>query len=446
MRLHTLRDRLTVLAVLVAAIAIGVLTVTFNLLLAGSLDHDARSRLRTAAAAASTTVSVRDGRVGVADAPNDSVLDGKVWVFQGARLVERASGDPELQRSAAALAGQAGVFDDLPNDRQIRLYAAPVRAGGRQVGTIVVALSLAAYDRTTDLAGVASVALAAILILAVLLLTRVTIGRAFAPVLEMTRAAAEWSENEPERRFGSELRPDELGDLARTFDALLDRVAAGLRHEQRLSAELSHELRTPLSRIVAEVELLQRRDRPLDERQQAYTSIARSAEQMSAILETLMAAARAEAGLDRGRCSLPAALAELRATWAPVLLERGVRLQVAPPRTAQAHVGVDAEVVARIVAPVLDNAGRFARTRVTITTVDRDGGVAIVVDDDGPGVGGDDPERAFEPGVQLADDNGHRGSGLGLPLARRLARAAHGDVRVEDGPGDGARFVIELPR
>jgi signal transduction histidine kinase len=446
LRFRTLRGRLTAAALLVATIAIGSLTVAFNVLLAGSLSSDADSRLRAQAAAAATTVAVRNGRVKALEAPNDGAVDRRVWIYDGTRAIERPPAAADLQRAADALAGDANVFDDLPGDSEVRLYAAPIRDGdGRQLGTIVAAQSLRAYDRTTDLAEVGSVALALVLLAAVFLVTRQTIGRALGPVRDMTHDAAEWSAHAPERRFGAGGRPDELGELGRTFDALLDRVAASLRHEQRLSAELSHELRTPLSRIVAEAELLQRRDRPLDERREAYNSIVRSAEQMGAILETLMAAARADAGLDRGRSEVGAVLDEARRTWEAVGAQRGVTVEVvAPP--GPLPVGVDGELVQRILAPVLDNAARHARTRVRVTSGERGGHVAITVADDGAGVGTADADRVFEPGVRL--DNGgddHGGSGLGLPLARRLARAANGDVVVVPG-AEGATFVVELPR
>jgi signal transduction histidine kinase len=446
LRFRTLRGRLTAVALLVAAVAIAALTIAFNLLLAGSLDGDANSRLRAQAAAAATTIDVRGGHVHTVQAPNDGAVDRRVWVYDGTRAIERPPGDAELQRAADALAGQRRVFDDLPGDREVRLYAAPVLDGGRQVGTIVAAQSLSAYDRTTDLAGIGSLALALVLLAAMFLVTRQAIGRALGPVRAMTRDAAAWSEHEPGRRFGAQDRPDELGELADTFDALLDRVAASLRHEQRLSAELSHELRTPLSRIVAEVELLQRRDRPLDERTEAYGSIVRSAEQMSAILETLMAASRADAGLDRGRSELRAVLAGLAETWEHPYAARGVALDVELPQ-AGATVGVDAEVVERILAPVLDNAARHARATVRVTTATSGGRVRITVTDDGPGVAAEALQRVFEPGVRLVHDDGHGGSGLGLPLARRLARAANGDVTaVASTAPDGATFVVELPR
>ena len=69
-----------------------------------------------------------------------------------------------------------------------------------------------------------------------------------------------------------------------------------------------------------------------------------------------------------------------------------------------------------------------------------EGQVIVDVTDDGPGVAGDQAERIFEPGVTGV---GHDGAGLGLPLVRRLARAAGGDVHAV--PGDGGRFRVELP-
>jgi signal transduction histidine kinase len=444
-RFHTLRDRLTAVAVLVAAVAIAALTLAFNLLLSSSLHGDIDNRLRTQAAAAATTVTVRGDRLVLRDTPSADAVDRRTWIYQGRRAIVRPTGTADLQHAADALINRSDVFVDLP-EPEVRLYASPITDEGRRLGTVVAAQSLAAYDRTTDTALLASGVLGAVLLAAVLLLTRSAIGRALAPVREMTYAADEWSEHEPERRFGTQSRPDELGELARTFDGLLDRVAAGLRHEQRLSAELSHELRTPLSRIVAEIELLARRDRAFDERRESYGSIARSAEQMSGILETLMAAARADAGLDRGRCDLAGALDDLEEAWEPVFSADGVALDVERPARREV-VGVDADVLERIVAPVLENARRFARSRVRVVVRPGTATARVEISDDGPGIPADALERVFDPGARIDNGEGHKGSGLGLALARRLARAAHGDVSAEPGePGEGARFVVLLPR
>ena len=352
---------------------------------------------RSLAAAAAATVEYQNGHLLVHESVDDAIVDRRVWIYDGARAVERPPATAELQRTADALAGSAHVFDDVPGG-DVRLYAAPVEVHGRQVGTAVAAQSLAAYDRTTDLALLGSVVLAAGAARrggrADVDHRRARPGPGARDDLARRRTGA--SAISPQR-FGATPRPDELGELARTFDALLDRVAASLRHEQRLSAELSHELRTPLARIVAEIELLQRRERSAEDRNEAYAVVARSAEQMSAILETLMAAARAEAQLDVGRSEVGGVLDRVAEGWAPAVAERELELEVRHP-AGPMMAGVDAEVVERIVAPLIDNALRYARSHILLSAVAREGAIVLSVADDGPGVGAQAREHVFEPG------------------------------------------------
>lgn len=441
MRFRTLRGRLTAVALVAATIAVALAVAAFNVLLVASVHSDVRQRLRTRAEAAATTVSLRDGRLAVRVRSAADALDARVWVFDGARPVLRAPAPPGLQRAAQRLAGRHDVFADA-GDPDMRLYALAVRRGGRQVGTVVAAQPLDGYDHTIAAALVGSILLGAVLLAVVYAAAWMLAGRALAPVTEMTRTAAQWSEHDPDRRFGGRPRPDELGELARTFDALLDRLAAALRREQRLSAELSHELRTPLARITAEMELLQRRDRSPQERREAYDVVARSAEQMDRILATLMAAARAESAQEHGRSALADAFAALDDEWGPVLAGRGVALRVAPTGET---VGVDGGVVERIVSPLLDNAARHAVAAVQLDARRAGPVVQVRVADDGPGVAAADRARVFEPGVRGAGAGGD-GAGLGLALARRLARASGGEVRLDgDGGAQGSAFVVDLP-
>jgi signal transduction histidine kinase len=94
-----------------------------------------------------------------------------------------------------------------------------------------------------------------------LVITRWILGKALLPVSRMTENASKWSDSDIDRRFDLGEPYDELTRLGATLDALLDRLASSLRHEQRLTAELSHELRTPLARIAAEAELALNRPR-----------------------------------------------------------------------------------------------------------------------------------------------------------------------------------------
>jgi signal transduction histidine kinase len=109
------------------------------------------------------------------------------------------------------------------------------------------------------------------------------------------------------------------------------------------------------------------------------------------------------------------------------------------------RVGVDPDLAERILSPLLDNACRYARGQVTLSLERSDGVVLFSVDDDGPGVAPDEADAIFEPAARgEAGRQSGPSAGLGLALARRLARSASGDVEVEPSAG-GGRFVVRLP-
>jgi signal transduction histidine kinase len=121
------------------------------------------------------------------------------------------------------------------------------------------------------------------------------------------------------------------------------------------------------------------------------------------------------------------------------------KLELQPPRHPLA-IGVDADVVERIVAPLLDNAARHAASRVELAAEGHGASIELSVTDDGPGLPAGSEDAVFGPGTRLDPGDGHAGAGLGLALSRRLARAVGGDVRAEPRARGGARFVVSLPR
>lgn len=441
---HTLRGRLTIAAVLSAALALVVLTGTFNILLRNSLHADLDSRLRSHATAALATVRDGGDHLRVTESAGDAALDSGIWVFDGPptatpRAIERPRAGVPLHAAADRLASGQAHSRYLDVDDDSRMYALPIVLHGRRRGTVVAAASLAAYDRTTKLALIGSALFALAMLLGVAAVSWAITGAALRPVGRMTEQAEEWSDRDIDQRFGVGDRPDELGRLAATFDALLDRIAASLRQEQRLSAELSHELRTPLAKVIAEADLLLRRDRPPAEQREGLEVIRRSAEHMTGILETLMATARSEAHTGApGRSDARAAARRAAGHVGPAAAEGGVTVHVADGTPVT--VGAEAEVVERVLGPLVANAVRHARTGVWIDVERGAAGVLLRVRDDGAGIAAADAERIFEPGVTQGD---HDGAGLGLALSRRLARAAGGDVHAV--PGDGGDLRVELP-
>lgn len=431
MTVPTLRGRLALTAVVTTAVCVGLLTVGFNLLLSSQLHAQAGDLLRERAAAAAATVSVAaDGSVHVLDPIADAALDADLWVYAGHTPLERPHAGPTVQAQADALAQRGERFASIEEPRPRRLFALPVMSHGRQVGTIVSAVSLDSYRNVARLALVGSVGLGLLLLAGAYALTRVLVARALAPVQRMSTQAAQWSDAGAAERFGAAARPRELAVLAHNLDGVLDRQAGLLRHEQQVTEEISHELRTPLSLVTAETDLLQARRRTRPELDAALSRISSAATSMNDILETLLTTARSRSLSAAGRCRL-----------APVLhaaAERApgeVHVELVDP---ELMAGVDGAVVERIVAPLLDNAARYARSRVEVEVTAEPPYVVIRVRDDGPGVDPALGDAAFEPGRRTPDEHG--GAGLGLALARRLARATGGDIVLAAGC-----FEIRLP-
>ena len=437
-----LRMRLLLAVVAVVGVGLAALTVGFNVLLARQLDGDLDSVLRARAAAQLTTLSVVDGRLELSEAPDEGALDSQVWVFAGSRELERPARAPAaVERVVRALSGSPRRTLDL-RQPPIRLLAVPVQRAGRRLGTVVVGASRVPYEHTRRAALVASLALAVVLLAATTLLARWLVGAALRPVKQMTEDAARWSERDLDRRFGLGEPTDELTRLAATLDGLLDRLSAGMRREQRFSTELSHELRTPLAKLTAQAQLLAGSDELPDALRPEAASIVASATQMRRVLDALMAAARAELDGARGRGDAVRAARAVVDAYQPLAHERGVALTLgAAPRSARA--GAERELVERMLTPLIENALRLAAASVTLEIALRDGTVQIAVADDGPGVAPDETAAIFEPGRRGTQPGDHAGAGLGLALARRLARSAGGDVTAE--AGSGGRFVVRLP-
>ncbi len=440
------RDRLLFAVLTTVAVALVTMTVVFNFLLATSLDADVDQRLQALATDTSRSIRISGGQVSL-PRPSGGMqeLGSQVWVFVSGKTVTSPSVDQAVSEAARQLDGQAAQFVELP-DYEVRLYGIPLYYEGSRIGTIVSALSTSSYNQTKNTTLMGTVTFTAVLLIIVGFAGRWMLNSAFRPVVKMTNNAEAWSSEDLDRRFDMGPPHDELTQLAHTLDGMLDRLAASLRREQRFSAEVSHQLRTPLAKIKAEAELALRRERPPAYYQESLGSVLYSADQMARTVEALLAASH-EGSLNRGSADVWQILADVVSSIGVLAEENGVEVRVRPP-ARNLRVGVDGDIAAQILQPVVENACRFAHSDVLLSATRKGTEVHFVVQDDGPGVTSDERDRIFEPGVRgsAAGNNGgaSRGAGLGLPLARRLARAASGDVEVLDGER-GARFVVRLP-
>lgn len=419
------RGRLLLVSMAALTAGLGLVLIAGNALLAARVHADASDLLRARADAQLAAVSVIGGRVTSNQAPNDATLDRQSWVLDGDRVIERpANAAPEVDRAAVALGrARRSAEQDGPDD--VRLRADPVLArDGTPLGAVVVGLSVEPFERVQVEVLIGSLVVAALVLLAGYLAIRRAVDGALRPVAEMTASAAAWSAHDLDRRFALGEPRDELTGLAATLDGLLARIAASRRHEQRFASEMAHELRTPIAGVRARAELALGGDAA--ERGEALRTIVAQTERLDRAIDALVAVARQEL-TPGGSVDLAAIAREVEDA------------AVSAPADLPAGEG-EPDVVRRALAPLVDNARRRGGVRLELSA--GDGMVRVAVRDDGPGLDPALGERAFEPGVRGPDEGGD-GAGLGLPLARRLARSCGGDVVAGRGPG--GCFVLELP-
>lgn len=427
------RTRLLAVALTTLAVGLGALLVIGNVLL-GVREHSETSRvLRGRIDAEVAALDVRRTGIRVRETANDRALDRAAWVFDGGRAIERPAGaSPALERAALAL-GRSTVATEVNGPNHFRLRVAPVvrPGGGQVVGAVVAGVSTTPVDHLRREVLVGSLVFSAIVLVAAALAIQSALRSALRPVADMTRSADDWGAHDLDRRFALGPPRDELSGLAATLDHLLARIAASRRHEQRFASEVAHELRTPLAGMRGTAELALGASGPDAERERtdALRGVLDQADRLNSSIDALMAVARREIDPAAGVVDVAAVVREFD----------DVEVQL-PPHVPGAEGEHD--VVRQALAPLVENARRHAHSRVVLSVSSGDGRVRVSVRDDGPGLEPELRERAFEPGVRGASAaNG--GGGLGLPLARRLARSCGGDVVATDGPG--GCFVLELP-
>jgi two-component system, OmpR family, sensor kinase len=322
----------------------------------------------------------------------------------------------------------------------------------REVGigddaTVTVFASRAGVDTTLRRLLVLVVAGIVTAVIASLLLFRRAATYAVGPLAKVAAAADRTAAGHAGERLEADDPDTELGRLAVSYDRMLDSLEDALARTQeaeertrRFVDDAAHQLRTPLATIRGSVEALLREPDPRV-RDRLMSNLVREAARANRLLTSLLTMAR----LDQGRPPdlRPADLSEVcndevaRArSLAPSLT---ITCDVAPEVTGRWLL--DDQGTREILANLLDNARRHARTRVEVATglVDDEGAAALQVSvhDDGPGIREGAEQLIFE---RFATLDGQGGSGLGLPIARSLARGQGGDLAYRNG-----WFVLRLP-
>ena len=273
--------------------------------------------------------------------------------------------------------------------------------------------------------------------------------RALRPVAESVETARLLNPADLSARLPRSGAHDELDELARTINDLLDRLAA--YHEQitQFTADASHELRSPLGAMRTAVEVALQQPRRADEYRQTLESLGLQCERLSDLVNNLLLLAKADAGqieLRRDAVDLAEVVNETVELYQPVADERQLTIEWRSP--GPMFVSGDGRRLRQLATNLLDNAIKFTEAggRVCIYLEAAQAQARLVVADSGIGIAADRLPRIFDRFYQVDSARSGRESGLGLSICRWIVEAHGGTIQATSAAGRGTTLTVLLPK
>jgi signal transduction histidine kinase len=231
--------------------------------------------------------------------------------------------------------------------------------------------------------------------------------------------------------------PSEIQPVVDDLNALLDHRDEAVRRALAKAGDLAHGLKTPLAVIAQEADRVRAAGHP-----ELADTLAQEIERMRRQMDYHLAHARAAAsGATPGaRCSVSESAEGLARTLRRLYVQRGVTIDLRVPASHFARAG--REDLDEMLGNLLDNACKWARTRVDVESIAQNGAVTIVVDDDGPGLDPSMRSAVLQRGVRA--DEAAPGSGFGLAIVRDLADLYGGSISLDSSPIGGLRAALQL--
>lgn len=399
----------------------------------------------------------------------------RTWLFNGANavtfstaMVNEGEGPGEERfvlgdtvatsalRFAARQAMATAVHATVPTQSgEVRLYAEPLppKLGG---GALVLSYRLRdLHDLLVDARNAAVIAVLLALLVSIpagYFLARESLD----PVAQMSVQADRIGAENLHERLPVLNANDELGRLARTFNALLDRVANAFDQQRRFMADASHELRTPVAIMRGEAEVaLSEESRTREEYRDALKIVRDAGDRLTRTVNDVFLLARVDAGqvpLSPAPLYLDEVVAETCRAMRSLAKPRGIEVSVDLP-CEQPYVG-DEALLARLVMNLVDNAIKYSYDDGTIDVAMRTDPtvVTLTVGNAGPGIPDEARSHVFDRFFRADDARAQTspmhgsGSGLGLSIARWIAEVHGGALDLTTASSTTTVFTLRLPR
>ena len=274
--------------------------------------------------------------------------------------------------------------------------------------------------------------------------------RAVSGIEAVTHTAQKISGGSLQERVPVKPRGDEIDQLATTFNQMVDRIQTLLTEIKEMSDNIAHDLRSPVTRIRGTAEVTLTTGKSLDDYENMAASTIEDCDRLLDMINTMLLISKTEAGVEkpsREKVDIAALIRQACEIFQPIAEDKNVRLSHrAPEKTL---IFGDTRMLQRMLSNILDNGVKYTpsggKIKVSLTESEsRD--LVISVNDTGVGISKADLPRIFERFYRCDQSRSQPGTGLGLSLARAIARAHGGDITVTSTVNQGSTFNITLPK
>ncbi len=443
----SLRARIATIAAMAVAVAVLLTSVGIYVATARTLNHQTDRQLQQIAD--ELLRGRRDAfpggggpRTGPYGGPGGFVQlvnrDGEAMVSAGERSLPVSARTVELARSGGQVPRNPDRRDAFyetvdAEGIPVRILAIEVQPGVLQIALPVTDTveSLATLRRQLAVGGVLGIVVAAVLGL-------VVARRAVRPVHDLTELAEDVAATGDLTRRIDAVGDDEVGRLARTFNAMLANLEQARRAQQQLVADASHELRTPLTSLRTNIEVLEHAEQLTQEqRADLRRDVVDQLAEFGRLVDGLVELAR---GDQPAQAATRVDLAEVvdRAVGRVGTFARDRDFAVTSEPTP---VLAEADRLERAVSNLLDNAVKYGEGAIEVEVADG----TVRVRDHGPGIADEDLPHVLDRFYRSPEARAAPGSGLGLSIVQQVAVSHGGEVEVRNAPGGGTVVELRLP-
>jgi signal transduction histidine kinase len=269
--------------------------------------------------------------------------------------------------------------------------------------------------------------------------------RAVKPLQQVIDVAAEIEASDLRRRIGAKGQPAEVQKLADTFDAMLARLDEAFQEQRNFVSEVSHDLRTPLTALQGNIDVMLMEEALEEQSRSHLEHMSEEVRRLTRMTSNLLYLASADAGREPERRSVELDVVCLEVVRQTRDLRRDVKLSLG--NEDQVTVMGDRDQLRQMILNLVENALKYCTSggQVTLSLGQVGGAARIEVADTGPGISPDVLPHIFQRFYRGQDGARKAGTGLGLTIADRIARAHGGRIEAKSVVGEGSTFVVDLP-